>query len=367
MIKLFFCGDFRATDATKIVVEEGLLKLINNSDFTVCNFEAPVASDGEAIEKSGPVLDQAPQSAFILKSMGFNIILLANNHIMDHGKKGCEETLNAFSDVICVGAGKASDAYKVKIVEKDGKKIGFLALVQHEFGVVESAHDLEGYGTAWINSPDVEEIIKEVKQSIDYLIVFPHCGVEHIDAPLPEWRERYKKLVHCGADVVVASHPHCQQGWEVYEGKYIYYSLGNFYFDGLKHGDKWYRSLAVEVNIDKYIQTKEYCLKFNDAGNIGFDNSLDTRTHVQKICHLLENTKLYNDYIERICREEYDNNKYNILRGIGGFTPHIRFVYALRLLLLMLIGEKREMTLLNMFQNESLRWLLERQLRIKDQ
>ena len=357
------CGDFRATDAAKIRVSGELKSIITASDYAVCNFEAPVLGGGKSIEKSGPVLNQDRNSPELLKSLGFNVILLANNHIMDYGRKGCEETINCFSDRICVGAGTAEEAYKVCVVEKEGKKIGFLALVQHEFGVVESLSDKKSYGTAWINSPDVEDIIREAKEHVDYLLVFPHCGIEHIDAPLPEWRERYKRLVLCGADMIVASHPHCPQGWEVYQGKYIYYSLGNFYFDGLTHGDLWYKSLAIEIDIDETIRVRSHFLQFDTTGSIGIDRSRITRNHVERICYLLENTVMYNEYIEDACKKEFENVKYNIMRSIGGFTPHIRFAYALRLFVLMMLGKRKQKIMLNLFQNESYRWLIERHLR----
>lgn len=282
-----------------------------------------------------------------------------------YGREGAERTLEAFKNIITVGLGTSHEAYHVKIVEHDGKRIGFMAFVQHEFGVVEGLSD-EKFGTAWINAPEVEDLIREAKNNVDYLLIFPHCGVEHVDAPLPEWRERYKHLIKCGADVIIASHPHCQQGWEEYEGKKIYYSLGNFYFDELKHGKKWYKSLAVELEIDGGIKTREYCLQFDEEGKIELDESKESRVHTEKLCYLLENEEMYNDYINRVCHEEFENIKYNLMKGVGGFTPHIRFNYVLRLFLLMLMGRKSDMILLNLFQNESHRWLIERHLREKE-
>ena len=283
---------------------------------------------------------------------------------MDYGKEGAERTLGAFSDVITVGLGDAKEAYQVRIVEHEARRIGFLAFVQHEFGVVESINDDKGYGTAWVNLSEVDDIIRDAKKKVDYLLVFPHCGVEHTDAPLPEWRKRYKQLIRCGADAIIASHPHCQQGWEEYKGKKIYYSLGNFYFDELSHGEKWYKSLAVELEVGDIIKTREYCLQFDESGKVEIDESKASRVHTEKLCYLLENEEMYNDYINRTCHEEFEKNvKYNVMKGVGGFTPHIRISYALRLFLLMLMGRKSDMTLQNLFQNESHRWLIERHLR----
>ncbi len=59
-----------------------------------------------------------------------------------------------------------------------------MAFVQHEFGVVEGVSD-ENFGTEWINAPEVEDLTREANNNVDYLLIFPHCGVEHVDAPLP--------------------------------------------------------------------------------------------------------------------------------------------------------------------------------------
>ena len=58
-----------------------------------------------------------------------------------------------------------------------------------------------------------------------------HDGIEYIDIPLPEQRERYRDFVDYGADGVFVHHPHVPQGWEVYKGRPIFYSLGNFFFN----------------------------------------------------------------------------------------------------------------------------------------
>ena len=69
-----------------------------------------------------------------------------------------------------------------------------------------------------------------LKKEVDFIIFFAHAGLEHYDVPLVEWRERYKRLCDLGVDAVVATHPHVPQGYEKYNNKYIFYSLGNFYF-----------------------------------------------------------------------------------------------------------------------------------------
>ena len=69
-----------------------------------------------------------------------------------------------------------------------------------------------------------------LKKEVDFIIFFAHAGLEHYDVPLVEWRERYKRLCDLGVEAVIATHPHVPQGYEKYNNKYIFYSLGNFNF-----------------------------------------------------------------------------------------------------------------------------------------
>lgn len=365
MINLFIAGDFRAKNASRIIIGNEMKSLVCKADYAICNFEAPVESNGIPIAKSGPCLDQDSKAPDLLKSMGFNVISLANNHIMDYGQEGCKQTIAAFDGCVCVGAGYPREAFEVKIIEKDGKKIGFLSFSQHEFGVIDSPLEDQGYGAAWIGSLDIEDVIRDAKNRVDFLLILPHAGVEHIDAPLPKWRLFYKKLIRWGADLVVASHPHCPQGFEFFENKYIFYSLGNFYFDELSEGEFWFKGLALEVSIDDIINVKIHHTVFDKDGNLSIDCSKESKVHFQKVTSLLEDQEKYDTYINKVCIDHYEGMKYGLLRGIGGYSIHLRFYYALRLLVLMLLGNKNEMYLLNTLQNESHRWLIEHYLNFK--
>ena len=365
-ISIIVCGDFRAAHPEKIQLSTEFRSLLNNSDIAVCNFEAAVCSkEVKSIEKSGPSLKQSIDSPAKLKEMGFNVILLANNHIMDYGEIGLFSTLECFKDVTTVGAGMAEDAFKIRFVDVKGKRIGFLSLVQMEFGTVEGVEEY-GVGSAWINSPDVPEIIMKGKRECDTLIVFPHAGVEHTAAPLPEWRRLYKHFIDWGADAVIATHPHCPQGWESYKGKPIYYSLGNFYFDELKYGDLWYKSLVVELNIGDTVEVKETFLCFNDeTGLIEIDSGRRIKQYVDYANRLLNDEAAYMDYINNMCALRWPRIKYGILRGVCGVSLKIRFKYIIRLLGCMLQGNSDELFLLNAFQCESHRWSIKRYLRNK--
>jgi poly-gamma-glutamate synthesis protein (capsule biosynthesis protein) len=73
--------------------------------------------------------------------------------------------------------------------------------------------------------------IKEAKEKTDYVLVIVHGGHELWQLPSPRMVETYRFFIDAGADAVVNHHQHCYSGYEVYNGKPIFYGLGNFCFD----------------------------------------------------------------------------------------------------------------------------------------
>ena len=367
-IKIVVCGDFRAVNPEKIHIAEDLATVFSGSDIKICNFEAPVkTTNSKPAIKSGPGLEQSVDSPTVLKELGFNVILLANNHIMDYGNEGLKATLDSFGDVVTVGAGAAKDAFSPRFVEVKGKRIGFLSLVHQEFGVVNYA-DEDGYGAAWISSPDVPEIVMNARKECDFLLVLPHAGIEHEAAPLPEWRKLYRKFIDWGADCVVGGHPHCPQGWEMYKGKFIYYSLGDFYFDELTYDDLWYKSIVTEIILDdKEAKVKEHFVCFDDkTGLIAYDNSERMCGHLTYANRLLQNKEEYDNYVDKLCESRYQGFKYLLARGICGVTLKLPLKKIIRLIGCMILGNQDELVLLNTIQCESHRWVRERMLKNKN-
>ena len=99
----FFC-DFMAKDFTPSVIDKDLKQIINSAKFNVINFEAPIHSPSKPILKSGSSHSQWEYGPRWLEDNGFNVILLANNHIMDYGADGLLKTINAFVIVLIIFA-----------------------------------------------------------------------------------------------------------------------------------------------------------------------------------------------------------------------------------------------------------------------
>lgn len=366
-MKFVICGDFVSQDPKRIQVDQRLLNLLKSADYVAVNFEAPVRGVGRTIYKSGPALTQSLDSPAFIENLGANIIMLANNHMMDQDKEGCETSIRAFKeDTLIVGAGSFKDAYNLRVVEKDGIKVGLLCLVHKEFGALGLDSKSSDYGTAWINHPLVNKTILNAKKECDLLIVLPHAGVEDVVVPLPEWRARYKEFIDMGADTVIASHPHTPQGWEEYNGKKIFYSLGNFFFQlfSNQHGENWYKGLIVEMDIDEDMQLsfEVHNTRFSET-SLELDESTECKLYNDYLCELLNEEDKYWEYLNTTLKSLWIEYKLYLLRGLGAVAPttdmHIlsHAVYGL------LKGPDIPM-MLNNFQCESHRWAIERMLRM---
>lgn len=365
-IKLSFFGDFVAVNPSNITISDELQQVLNNSDVNVCNFEAPVDGDFKVYDREGPRVKQSAESPRFLMEKGFNVIQLANNHMCDYGQEGCRATIDAFKEVLTVGAGVFDNAYKVGVIEVKGKKLGFLSFVHHEFGVLEGFEKEGTFGTAWICHEKVSQIIHQSKGMVDYLFVMPHAGIELVDAPLPEWRAIYRNFIDCGADAVIGTHPHVPQGWETYKGKPICYSLGNFYFDAITcNHPYWNKSLMAQVEITDVgiVMLEVGNLEINNR-NVKFDKFENTRKHNQYICGLINDDKAYNEYIEKVSLNCWKDYQVWLIRGMGAISFKLGIKESLKSLYCSLFRSRAKSLLINAMQCESHRWTILRAQRI---
>jgi len=365
-IKLSFFGDFVAVHPNKIAFSDALQQLLDDSDINVCNFEAPIEGGFKAFDREGPRVKQSAASPRFLMEHGFNVIQLANNHMCDFGEEGCKATIDAFKEVLTVGAGVFDEAYKVKITEVKGKRIGFLSFVHHEFGVLEGLEKEGTLGTAWICHEKVGQIIQNAKNEVDYLFVLPHAGIELVDAPLPEWRSMYRHFIESGADGVIGTHPHVPQGWECYHGKPICYCLGNFYFDAISGSHPyWNKSLMANIEIEDngMVKLDIIYLSVND-GNIKMDTTQKTLEHNQRICALLENEQAYIEYINKVSLRCWNDYRVWLVRGLGAVSFKLGIKESLKSLYCALFRRRSKSLLMNVMQCESHRWTILRAQRL---
>ncbi len=255
---VFVCGDvLNKSNNNGMLCSQPLSDLITSANYSVCNFEASVEGYGAPAIKPGKLLNQKAQTISGLKKQGFDLLLLANNHIMDYGENALAATLKIAKEnkLDTLGAGlDAQSAYRPIMKRINGLTVGMINAGEAQHGELYS--DKENIaGHAWISHPAIERTIIDLRKACDFVIVFAHAGLEHFPIPQKEWRVKYKHFCDLGADVVVGAHPHVPQGYEKYNQSVVFYSLGNFYFDTKKYQNKENPSFAVllELNKDKQV------------------------------------------------------------------------------------------------------------------
>lgn len=305
-VKINIAGDFCVGQLNNLHLGESLKQLLVDSDINIVNMEGPVlCEDAYPIQKSGPHLFQDSQVPAFLEANGFNLISLANNHIMDYGESALKETLKSFTKATVMGAGSFDEAYKYRFYIIKNRRIAFLCFTQHEFGVLdEIVYNKNKIGTAWLCHPCIDELIVEAKHNCDYLVIIPHAGCEYFEYPLPELRTLYRHFISMGADAVIGGHPHVPQCWEFYEEKPIVYSLGNFCFDMPANDRKnWFKGLMVQLSIAgssigltiHYIDFKKE-LRTIDVSK---DKSLEPQ--LKRINDIFRDEKMYIDAVNKKC------------------------------------------------------------------
>ncbi|MEC0249109.1 CapA family protein [Paenibacillus chitinolyticus] len=206
---------------------------VSKADYAFVNLETSVTDATEKDTNQLYNFKSDPPSLKGLKNAGFDLVSIANNHVLDFGRQGFLDTLNHLKQtgLPYIGGGRnAAEAYKAKTVEIKGAKIKFLAFSRF----IPSRDwfagpDTPGIAQAYDKSA-VLPVIRQESKDADYVFVYMHWGVEKNHKP-EEWQRTFaKEMIDAGADGIIGSHVHVLQGFEFYKGKPIAYSIGNFLF-----------------------------------------------------------------------------------------------------------------------------------------
>jgi poly-gamma-glutamate capsule biosynthesis protein CapA/YwtB (metallophosphatase superfamily) len=228
--------------------------ITSSADLTFGNLETTLATTGERLPGKGIWFRAVPEAAKGLKYAGFDVLSLANNHILDYDTPALLETMDVLEKqhIGYVGAGKdLKQARCPIIVIKDGIRVGFLAYNEfynyfwdYSYRRTFEATD-ETAGTAPLKEDIIEEDIKNLKKICDIVVVSPHWGVEESNRVVNAQQQLAHRMIDWGADMVLGHHPHVLQGIEIYNGKPIVYSLANFVFDQNDENNK--ESMILEI------------------------------------------------------------------------------------------------------------------------
>lgn len=372
-MKLLFGGDLCVTGAAAPPVAQSVRDLLSQADVVCFNFEAPcfVPEGRPPAPKAGPSIVQSEQAINLLRACGATHVSLANNHVMDYGREGLRQTIDRLGGIRPFGAGlTVADAYAPAFVNLHGARIALLAFGEAQFGVLrDCAPGAAGY--AWIEDPRARAAVRAARAHADWVLVQVHAGLEMVDIPLPEWRERYREMIDLGADLVIGHHPHVLQGVEYHQGRQIFYSLGNFWMEPMRGqaGAGCGALLEVEIREGK-LATAVHSLR-SEADAIDLDRGAAAQARFEGLCARLTEAGGYADQVQAICddlwRDIYAGYYESALVGLGTQAK----LAGLGRLLRKLVGRQRdpaadatanELLLLHNIRIETHRWVVERAL-----
>ena len=257
MTKILITGDYCPINRIQGLIEKeeyaniynDFLPFIRGADIAITNLECPLTLEREKIEKTGPNL-KAPEKAIeSLVFAGFNLVTLANNHIMDYGCEGLKSTIDCCkkSNIDFVGVGSdLSQARKPFYKTINDIRFAFINFCENE----ESTTSGKTPGANPLNPITNYYDIQKAKVNAHYVIVIVHGGHEFYSLPSPRMQETYRFFIDSGAAAVVGHHTHCYSGYEIYHGAPIFYSLGNFVFDwNNKRNTNWNLGFALQLEV----------------------------------------------------------------------------------------------------------------------
>ncbi len=242
------------------------------ADITVANLEGPITAQGTRHPTKPIVFRGKPRNIAGLVHAGIDVVSLANNHVIDYGLAGMRETQEslAANRIAYSGAGANSDeAYQPVFRQQSGVNVAFLAACDRngQYDNYQPYLDagLNKPGFAYLDTCNLRKQIRAVEGDADVIVMEWHTGEEYNPAPkalgndevreargerreargefgdelyspfarfpAPGDTEERHRAIEAGADLVVCHHPHVLQGFEVYQGKLIAHSLGDFTFD----------------------------------------------------------------------------------------------------------------------------------------
>ncbi len=240
-VRIVFVGDIMLDDGPGRMIAGGgdplasFAPLLADADFRIGNLECPIATSGTPLENKIYSFRADPRVLRVLAGR-FDALSVANNHSGDYGPAAFLETLGRLRSIGInpFGGGRdQSEAHAPLWIEKKGLRIAVLGY--NEFKPRSFAAGPHWPGIAWSEDSHVVADIRSARAAgADLVIPFMHWGWEREPEPSERQRRLARMMIDAGADAVIGAHPHVTQGMEIYRGRPIIYSLGNFVFDGFE-------------------------------------------------------------------------------------------------------------------------------------
>lgn len=240
---IIYYGNVR--DAKSLAIEGGreynfkpmfknVENIIKDADISFINQETLMCGQGYA-PSYYPHFNSPQDLGYDLCELGYDVINIANNHMLDKGADGLSKTIDFYKnslDCLMIGGYENAEDYeKIRTVEKNGITFSFLSYTEMTNGLVKSAQS--PIAIPYIKDEDIIRQVSFAKECSEVVVVSVHWGDEGTFTPNDEQKRVAQLFADCGVDVILGHHPHVIQPVEYLTGKdgnktLCVYSLGNF-------------------------------------------------------------------------------------------------------------------------------------------
>lgn len=235
--------------------------LISSMDYAIGDYEGSI---NEEYPLSGYPLFNVPKIiAKNIADAGYDMMSLANNHILDSNIEGLQSTYQYFKDVGITPIGVSVEKnQRVVIKNIKGIKVAFVAYTYGFNGMEVNVPVDKEYMLHDLNRELIKQDLEEAEKNADITVAFPHMGDEYHLEPNEEQKNLYHEMVEWGADIIFGNHTHVAQIAEMVKkdnmDKYIIYSMGNLIsnqrietLDGIMNKEWTERGVIIEASISK--------------------------------------------------------------------------------------------------------------------
>lgn len=235
--------------------------LLAEQDIVITNLEGPITDNKSVSQNSivgspqNYVFTFDPAILPVLVNNNITLVNLGNNHILNFGTYGLDATTGYLTQhgINYFGNTGQTDVHRYRIINIKGTKFGFVNYNQFvKDGLTAAMSDLQ-----------------IVRQQVDVMILYAHWGNEYVVTADEAIQILAHQFIDAGADAVIGSHPHVVQQSEIYQGKHIYYSLGNFIFDQYFMPETQQGLLVrLSLGVDRSLTATEYRYSISPTSQI---------------------------------------------------------------------------------------------------
>ena len=223
-------GHYDYSDSFKYISD-----FIKDADIAIANYET--TTNPNLAYVGFPRFNTPKAYLEAINNAGFDVLTTANNHSLDTGLEGVKTTIEAMEDLGLnyVGTRKEGDDTRFIIEKVNDINIAFLSYTYGCNGIedlVQAREEVEEVN--YLHDQEIKKDIEDAKdQGADFVVVYPHWGIEYQSQADPSQIELGRKMIDWGADLVIGNHPHVVQPYEEYESPdgrkgFIAYACGNF-------------------------------------------------------------------------------------------------------------------------------------------